>query len=92
MAQTWFYPFLPGRGRRDKRWWQRCDRRRSNCWDSVLPAGADVTLKVQKGKTVLTVKQSGDFIGEVGDPVYLRIPSEAINLYDPETGLLLSSE
>jgi multiple sugar transport system ATP-binding protein len=60
--------------------------------DSVLPAGADVTLKVQKGKTVLTVKQSGDFIGEVGDPVYLRIPSEAINLYDQETGLLLSSE
>ncbi len=60
--------------------------------DSVLPAGAEVILKVRKAKTVLTVKQSGDFTGEVGDPVYLRIPPEAINLYDQETGMLLSSE
>ncbi|MGE5257393.1 MAG: ABC transporter ATP-binding protein [Hyphomicrobiales bacterium] len=60
--------------------------------DSVLPAGADVILKVRKAKTVLTVKQTGDFIGEVGEPVYFRIPPEAINLYDPETGLLLGGQ
>jgi len=60
--------------------------------DSVLPAGADVILKVRKEKTVLTVRQTGEFSGEVGDPVYFQIPPEAISLYDPETGMLLSSE
>jgi multiple sugar transport system ATP-binding protein len=60
--------------------------------DSVLPAGAEVILKVRKAKTVLTVKQTGGFSGEVGDPVHLRVPPEAINLYDPETGLLLTGE
>jgi multiple sugar transport system ATP-binding protein len=59
--------------------------------DSILPAGADVIIKMRRGKTVLTVKQGGDFVGEVGDQVYFRIPPEAINLYDQETGRLLSS-
>jgi ABC-type sugar transport system ATPase subunit len=57
--------------------------------DSILPAGADVFLKVRRAKTVLTVKQSGEFGGEVRDPVYLRIHPEAVNLYDRETGMLL---
>jgi multiple sugar transport system ATP-binding protein len=60
--------------------------------DSVLAAGADVILKVRKAKTVLTVKQTGDFAGEVGDAVYFRIPPEAITLYDPETGRLLGGQ
>jgi multiple sugar transport system ATP-binding protein len=60
--------------------------------DSVLPAGADVILKVRKAKMALTVRQSGDFTGEVGDTVYLQVPPEAINLYDQETGMLLSGE
>jgi multiple sugar transport system ATP-binding protein len=60
--------------------------------DSVLPAGADVILKVRRARTVLTVKQAGDFAGEVGDAVYFRIPPQAINLYEPETGMLLTPE
>ncbi len=58
----------------------------------MLPTGGEVILKVRQGQTVLTVKHSGDFMGEVGDTVYLRSRPEAINLYDPKTGLLLSSD
>ncbi len=56
--------------------------------DSVLPAGADVIVQVRKGSCRLTVKAAGDFAGDVGDPVYLFIPPEAVHLYEKETGRL----
>ena len=56
---------------------------------SVLPAGADTIVQVKWGGEVLTARQPGAFAGDVGDRLFIRIPSEALNIYDKETGRLV---
>jgi multiple sugar transport system ATP-binding protein len=58
---------------------------------SVLPAGADTTIVAQKGDIELTVKEMGVSQIQMDQKIWLSFKEETINLYDKETGNLISA-
>ncbi len=57
---------------------------------SVLPSGADTTIIARKGETELTVKEIGVSKIQMDQKIWLTFNSDAINLYDKETGNLIN--
>lgn len=57
---------------------------------SVLPAGADTTIIARKGSIELTIKEIGVSKVQMDQPIWLNFNEDAINLYDKETGVLIS--
>ncbi len=57
---------------------------------SVLPAGADTTIVAQRGDTELTVKEMGVSHIQMDQKIWLSFKEETINLYDKETGNLIT--
>ena len=59
---------------------------------SVLPAGADVLIRVKAGEWVFNIRRMGEVDLEVEDRVYLDLPLAAMLFYDSETGDLIYPE
>ncbi len=57
---------------------------------SVLPAGADTTIIARLGDTELTVKEMGVSKIKMDQKIYLTFNQDCINLYDKETGNLIT--
>jgi len=57
---------------------------------SVLPSGADTTIIARKGETELTVKEIGVSKIQMDQKIWLTFNSDAINIYDKETGNLIN--
>ncbi len=57
---------------------------------SVLPSGADTTIIARLGDTELTVKEIGVSKIQMDQKIWLVFNKEAINLYDKETGNLIT--
>ena len=58
---------------------------------SVLPSGADTTIIARKGDTELTVKEMGVSKIKMDQKIWLSFDEETINLYDKESGNLVSA-
>jgi len=58
---------------------------------SVLPSGSDSTIVAHLGDITLTVKVSGISKIKMDDKIWLKFNSEAMNLYDKESGNLVVS-
>jgi multiple sugar transport system ATP-binding protein len=57
---------------------------------SVLPAGADTTIIARQGNMELTIKEMGVSKVQMDQKIWLNFDENAINLYDKESGLLIS--
>ena len=57
---------------------------------SVLPSGADTTIIARQGNTELTIKEMGVSKIQMDQKIWLNFNEDAINLYDKETGNLIS--
>jgi ABC-type sugar transport system ATPase subunit len=57
---------------------------------SVLPAGADTTIIARIGDTELTVKEMGVSKIKMDQKIWLTFQKDCINLYDKETGDLIT--
>ncbi len=57
---------------------------------SVLPTGADTTIIARNGDTELTVKEIGVSKIQMDQRIWLVFNKEAINLYEKETGNLIT--
>ena len=57
---------------------------------SVLPAGADTTIIARQGNIELTIKEMGVSKVQMDQKIWLNFDENAINLYDKESGLLIS--
>jgi multiple sugar transport system ATP-binding protein len=57
---------------------------------SVLPAGADTTIIARQGNIELTIKEMGVSKVQMDQRIWLNFDENAINLYDKESGLLIS--
>lgn len=58
---------------------------------SVLPAGADSTVVAQRGEMEITVKVMGISKIRMDQKIWLRFDSDALNLYDKESGNLVAA-
>ena len=58
---------------------------------SVLPAGADTTIIAQRCDLTLTVRVSGISHIKMDDKIWLSFDASTINLYDKESGNLLTA-
>jgi multiple sugar transport system ATP-binding protein len=58
---------------------------------SVLPSGADTTILARLGGIEITVKEAGTSKTKMDDKIWLKFNSETLNLYDKESGNLISS-
>jgi multiple sugar transport system ATP-binding protein len=58
---------------------------------SVLPAGADTTIIAQRGDLALTVRVSGISTIKMDDKIWLSFDSRTLNLYNKETGNLITA-
>ncbi|HKZ44869.1 MAG TPA: ABC transporter ATP-binding protein [Anaerolineales bacterium] len=58
---------------------------------SVLPAGADSTIIAKRGKIEITIKVMGISTIAMDQKIWLKFNSDTMNLYDKETGNLISS-
>jgi len=58
---------------------------------SVLPAGADSTIVAHRDGTEITVKVMGISKIRMDDRIWLKFDSHTLNLYDKESGNLVSS-
>jgi multiple sugar transport system ATP-binding protein len=58
---------------------------------SVLPAGADSTIVAQRGEMEITVKVMGISKIKMDQKIWLRFDSTTLNLYDKESGNLVSA-
>jgi ABC-type sugar transport system ATPase subunit len=59
---------------------------------SVLPAGADSTIIARRGKTEITIKEMGISKVAMDDKIWLRFDPDTINLYDKESGNLVTCQ
>lgn len=57
---------------------------------SVLPAGTDTTIIARQGKIELTIKEMGVSKVQMDQKIWLNFDENAINLYDKESGFLIS--
>jgi ABC-type sugar transport system ATPase subunit len=57
---------------------------------SVLPSGADSTIIARRGDIEITIKVMGISKIQMDDKVWLKFNPQLINLYDKETGNLIS--
>ena len=57
---------------------------------SVLPSGADSTIVARSGETEVTVREPGISKIRMDEKVWLQFKPEALNLYDKESGNLVS--
>lgn len=57
---------------------------------SVLPTGADTTIVARRGEIELTVKEMGVSKIQMDQKIWLSFNQNAINLYDKETGSLIT--
>lgn len=57
---------------------------------SVLPAGADTTIVAKRGRTELNVKEMGISKIRMDEKIWLKFDPANLNLYDKETGNLVS--
>ncbi len=57
---------------------------------SVLPSGAETTIVARKGDVELTIREMGVSRIQMDQKVWLSFEEEAINLYDKETGNLVT--
>jgi len=58
---------------------------------SVLPAGADTTLIVRKDDLELTIKEIGISKIKMDEKIWLNFDPDTLNLYDKESGNLVSA-
>ena len=57
---------------------------------SVLPAGADTTIVAKRGNTELNVKEMGISKVRMDEKIWLKFDPANLNLYDKETGDLIT--
>ncbi len=57
---------------------------------AVLPAGPELIVQVRRGKTTLVIREARQLDLKMDQPVWVKFDASAINLYDEESGLLLS--
>jgi len=62
------------------------------CVYSVLPAGSETIIAVQRDDLSLTVKVNGFTDIRMDDNVWIDLSAESINFYNPETEALLTPE
>ncbi len=57
---------------------------------SVLPSGAETTIVARKGDTELTIREMGVSKIQMDQKVWLSFDEDAVNLYDKESGNLVT--
>jgi ABC-type sugar transport system ATPase subunit len=58
---------------------------------SVLPAGSDTTIVAKRGNIELNVKEMGISKFKMDDKIWLRFDPDTLNLYNKETGNIISN-
>ena len=58
---------------------------------SILPAGSEMIIDVRKGSLNIAVKVNGFADYRMDEPVWIRVDTENMNFYDPETEKLIGS-
>jgi ABC-type sugar transport system ATPase subunit len=58
---------------------------------SVLPAGSDTTIVAKRGNIELNVKEMGISKFKMDDKIWLRFDPETLNLYNKESGKIISN-
>ncbi|MBU8912425.1 MAG: ABC transporter ATP-binding protein, partial [Spirochaetales bacterium] len=58
---------------------------------SILPAGSETIIDVRKGSLNIAVKVNGFADYRMDEPVWIRVDTEYMNFYDPETEVLIGS-
>jgi multiple sugar transport system ATP-binding protein len=59
---------------------------------AVLPSGPELFVQVRRRDTTLVVREIRQLDLQIDQPVWIRVDPSAINLYDENSGLLLTSE
>jgi ABC-type sugar transport system ATPase subunit len=59
---------------------------------SVLPSGADSTIVARKGETELTIRVMGISKIKMDDKIWLKFDPKTLNLYDKESGNLITGK
>jgi len=59
---------------------------------SVLPSGSDTTIIARKGDAELTVKENGVSKIKMDQKIWLSFDEDTVNLYDKESGNLVTGK
>ena len=57
---------------------------------SILPAGSETLIQLKRGELYLMAKEIGEVEYEVDETVWVDVPQEKLNVYDTQSGELIS--